>query len=111
MKRHHRTEGFSLVELMIVLLIIAILVAIAVPLYISATNNAKMNTCKANLRTIDSCIMRYQVLQGGAYPASLDDITGMLKNNKLPTEPAGGSYLLSGTASGSWASCTVGHSC
>jgi prepilin-type N-terminal cleavage/methylation domain-containing protein len=110
MQKLHGAEGFTLVELMMVTLIIAILVAIAVPIYLSATNNAKINTCEANLRTLDGCIARYQAEQAGLYPASLDAISGMLKGNKLPHEPADGSYLLIGTAAGSWASCTAGHS-
>ena len=56
MKKLHRAEGFTLIELMIVILIIAILVAIAVPIYINATNNAKKRTCQANLRTIDGSV-------------------------------------------------------
>ncbi|MDD5448659.1 MAG: prepilin-type N-terminal cleavage/methylation domain-containing protein [Actinomycetota bacterium] len=61
MKRFiHREEGFTLVELMIVILILAILVAIAVPVYLKAQDNAKKNTCKSNLRTIDGSIQTYQ---------------------------------------------------
>jgi type IV pilus assembly protein PilA len=64
-KRFHRAEGFTLVELMIVILIIAILVAIAIPIYINATNNAKKRTCQANLRTIDGAISSWKAENGG----------------------------------------------
>ena len=54
-----RPEGFTLIELMIVILIIAILVAIAVPVYLNARANAQRRTCQANLRTVDGAINTY----------------------------------------------------
>jgi type IV pilus assembly protein PilA len=60
-------EGFTLIELMIVILIIAILVAVAVPVFISARGNAQRRTCQANLRTIDGAINTYDA-QYDAYP-------------------------------------------
>lgn len=55
----HRKEGFTLIELMIVILIIAILVAIAIPVYLAVRENAMRRTCQANLRTIDGAINTY----------------------------------------------------
>ena len=54
-----RPEGFTLIELMIVILIIAILVAIAVPVYLNARANAQRRTCQSNLRTVDGAINTY----------------------------------------------------
>jgi type IV pilus assembly protein PilA len=68
-KFFHRQEGFTLIELMIVILIIAILVAIAVPVFLSARSNAQRRTCQANLRTIDGAINTYNA-QYDAYPAT-----------------------------------------
>lgn len=55
-----KQEGFTLIELMVVILIIGILVAIAVPVFFSAQQNAEEGACKDNLRTIDGCIMQYR---------------------------------------------------
>jgi type IV pilus assembly protein PilA len=55
-----RPEGFTLIELMIVILIIAILVAIAVPVYLNARQNAQKRTCQSNIRTVDSAIQAYE---------------------------------------------------
>jgi type IV pilus assembly protein PilA len=68
-KYFHRQEGFTLIELMIVILIIAILVAIAVPVFLSARSNAQRRTCQANLRTIDGAVNTYNA-QYDAYPAT-----------------------------------------
>lgn len=64
----HRSEGFTLIELMIVILIIAILVAIAVPVYLNARANAQRRTCQSNLRTVDSSIQAYMAAESSGNP-------------------------------------------
>lgn len=94
-----RQEGFTLVELMIVVLILGILIAIAVPVYLSATDNAKTNTCKSNLRTIDSAQSTYAAANEGEYALTLDALVGdSLKS--IPRCPkavdgAAGDYVVS----------------
>jgi prepilin-type N-terminal cleavage/methylation domain-containing protein len=51
-----KDEGFTLVELMVVVLIIGILVAIAVPVFLNASANAQAKSCQANQRTIVGAI-------------------------------------------------------
>jgi prepilin-type N-terminal cleavage/methylation domain-containing protein len=55
-KMLRKDEGFTLVELMVVVLIIGILVAIAVPVFLNASANAQAKSCQANQRTIEGAI-------------------------------------------------------
>jgi prepilin-type N-terminal cleavage/methylation domain-containing protein len=99
-KLFHRQEGFTLIELMIVILIIAILVAIAVPVFLSARSSAQRRTCQANLRTIDGAINTYNA-QYDAYPpnqpVSMLVPTLLKKNPSCPTTNT--EYTLSGGTS------------
>ena len=48
--RRDREEGFTLIELMVVVLIIAILIAIAIPTFLGARERAQDSAAKSDLR-------------------------------------------------------------
>jgi prepilin-type N-terminal cleavage/methylation domain-containing protein len=64
MKLFRKEEGFTLVELMVVVLIIGILVAIAIPVFNAAKGNAQKKSCFANQRTLEGAAQTYQADSG-----------------------------------------------
>jgi general secretion pathway protein G len=83
-------NGFTLIELMIVMAIIGTLTAIAIPSYINAVRHAREAVLREDLHTMRSAIDSYTVDKEKA-PQSLDDLvqSGYLKS--MPVDPMTGS--------------------
>jgi general secretion pathway protein G len=81
-----KRNGFTLLELVIVMAIIAILASIAVPMYLGSIKAAKEGVLKEDLHVMRSAIDQYTMDKGKA-PQSLDDLVqaGYLKD--IPTDP------------------------
>jgi general secretion pathway protein G len=79
-------DGFTLIELVIVMAIIAILASIAVPSYLSSVKSAKEAVLKEDLHVMRDAIDSYTMDKGKA-PQGLDDLVqaGYLKS--IPTDP------------------------
>ena len=90
MKMFRKEEGFTLVELMVVVLIIGILVAIAIPVFGAAKSNAQKKSCFANQRTIEGAANSY-LAEANLYPGTVAVLenAGYLKSiPKCPIAPA-----------------------
>lgn len=92
MKMLAEDEGFTLIELMVVVLIIGVLVAIAVPVFNSARSNSERKSCFANMRTVEGA---YQTWHGDnlslavpvAGPTDWNSVMGVLVPNYVKNEP------------------------
>lgn len=102
-----KKNGFTLVELMLVVVIIGILVAIAIPIYDGAIENSRVKTFESNHSLIVSAINMYTSAHNGKYPPDLNALDSYLLNDKGLTHsidnftdnPRGATYVYTYTAS------------
>ena len=101
-----RSQGFTLIEIMLVVIIIGVLAAMVVPRLVGRTEQAKMARAKSDLAAIGLSLDLYE-LDVGRYPESLDELVakeppsnvsegakwnGPYLKKGLPKDPWGRSY-------------------
>lgn len=81
-----REDGFTLIELIIVMTIIGLLTAIAIPSYLTSVKKAREAVLKEDLHTLRASIDSYTVDKEKA-PESLDDLVQAGYIKVIPVDP------------------------
>ncbi len=90
-----KNQGFTLVEIMIVVLIIGILMAIAVPNFIKARSSSRQKTVISNLRQIDGAKERWAMEDSrvAGDPCASADLSPNYIKTFPDNTPVAGAYL------------------
>lgn len=98
-KRRRREQGFTLVELMVVIVIIGLLATIVALNVLPSGDKARVTRARADLDTIQAGLDLYK-LQNGRYPSTSEGLAVLvqskgayLKGNSVPQDPWGRDYL------------------
>jgi len=73
MRRIKGEDGFTLIEMLVVLLIITVLILLLLPNLTNRSSDVHEKGCKALTSTVQSQVYAYQ-LEAGKLPTSLDDL-------------------------------------
>ncbi len=105
-----RSNGFTLIELMVVIVILGILAAIVAPRIIGRIDEAKVTEAKVQIRNLETALKMYK-LDNGMYPAAEQGLEalvekpasgiipknwregGYLEKKKIPLDPWGNRYV------------------
>lgn len=90
-----RQQGFTLIEIMVVVVIIGILAAIIAPNILGRADEARVTAAKQGIRTIDSALKLYR-LDNFQYPTTDQGLEALVERPTSPPEPRNwkdGGYL------------------
>ena len=103
----HKAEGFTLIEILVVVVILGILAALVVPRIMQRPDEARVVAAKSDIRAIVSALKLYR-LDNGVYPATEQGLaalvvkpdTGVIPRNwkqggyldRVPKDPWGAEY-------------------
>jgi general secretion pathway protein G len=89
---YKKKDGFTLIEIMVVLIIIAIMASFVVPSVINRPDQARFTKVKNDILTIESALDLYK-LDNGAYPSNDKGLEALIEDEdnlylkRLPLDP------------------------
>ncbi len=95
MKRFKGQDGFTLIELMVVVIILGILATLLVPKLLSRPDQARVVKAKNDIKAIESALKMYK-LDNGFYPTTEQGLMALIKKpdiEPIPEHYNEGGYL------------------
>jgi general secretion pathway protein G len=88
--RHRRgRQGFTLVEILIVVIILGILAAIVIPQFTNASEDARVSSLQSTLQTLRSQIQLFKLQHGDALPNLVTDWTPLTGSSTYGSQTFG----------------------
>lgn len=87
-------EGFTLLEIMIVVMIVGMLATLSYPSYKRSRENAQRTVCINNLRVMQHAADRYLFERPGLTEITPEDLDDYYSKKHLPECPSGGVYTI-----------------
>ncbi len=94
-RKREREQGFTLVELMVVIVIIGLLATVVVINVMPAQDTARMRKAEADIATLEQGVEMYR-LNRMNYPSTSDGLGALVSEGfikRLPDDPWGNPYL------------------
>jgi len=90
----HRIQGFTLIEVMVVIVILGILAAIIVPKVMDRPDTARLVKAKTDIRALESALNLYK-LDNFNYPTTDEGLEALIPKyvERLSKDPWGNPYL------------------
>ena len=94
--RRAARRGLTLIEIMVVIALLGVLGTVIVVNLAGTLEEGKAKAAETQMRSIDSALMNYAVMNGMKYPTTaegLEKAKKKFKNEKVPTDPWGNAYI------------------
>lgn len=91
----HRSHGFSLVEILVVLVIMGLLISVVAPTVLNRADDARVQKAQADFKAIETALKIYR-LDNYSYPTTEQGLAALVVPSTLAPEPRNfkqGGYL------------------